>query len=341
MTPALLATMLVVPLLSGGAGDSVELRVSASDLHGVEDRGLAHALSQALADVGLPADPATEASGRCRARCVRVSVRRAAEDLFVVEVRAGEQRAAAPLRLDPATSPFDRAHALAVEVELLADRPRPGKRRRPRAVAAARAHDETPAAEPAPPEIAAPPSIPRAEPTPVIETRPMAPAPPTDERVAFNVAAATLVGTSGGLLMHGAAVGLQVRLASAELRAGLSLLRPQHVRTDGVSLRREVLPLQLSATLGVPGLPGVRAGAGVEAISVSGDTQGLEMPAAWSVGGVARVEYRHRIRSFALLAAVQAAYHRASWIAVGNDNPLFVLPPWTVGASLGLEFRLL
>jgi hypothetical protein len=37
---------------------------------------------------------------------------------------------------------------------------------------------------------------------------------------------------------------------------------------------------------------------------------------------------------------MQAAYHHASWLALGDGNPLFVVPPWTVTAGLGLAFRI-
>jgi hypothetical protein len=320
--------------------------VRASDVDGSVDGGLAHALSQALMDAGLPARSSAGGGTACRLPCLRVTVRKTSEDLFVVEVRSGDQHTSTPLRLDAAASSFDRAHALAVAVELLADRPR-AARLRHRARASARERENassTPAAvvderssqDSATRAPAAPPPTEAA-----IAIRPTQ-LPVPDERLALNVALTSLGGTTGGLLMHGATVGVRLRVgAGVDVRAAICLLRPQHVRSDGVWLRRELLPLQLVATVGAPSLPTIRAGLGVELISIAGDLKGQEMPAAWSPGPVARIEYRHRVRTFALLASVQGAFHHASWIAIGDGNPRFVLSPWTVSGSLGFEFRIL
>ena len=162
-----------------------------------------------------------------------------------------------------------------------------------------------------------------------------APLPQAEARVALNVAALMLVGTSGGLFMHGSTLGVRVLFGRRlDLRAGISFLRPE----DG-TYHRELLPLQLSATIDVPRLSGLRAGGGVEAVLVSGDEGARDSPSAWSLGAIGRLEYRHAIRSFALMSSVQAALHPRSW-STGDLAPALAIPPWTLAASLGLEFRI-
>lgn len=340
--------LLLVALLLGlaapaAAGRAPEVEVTAAAIDGSSDAALARDVSLALLDAGWSARARGERGGTCRLRCVRVSVRQSSVDLFVVEVGAGEEQARTPLRLDPQASPFDRAHALAVAAELLVDRPRSAKPRpwprpRPRshendalgpfAASTEKAEEQTPA-EPSVPAVGI--QKPSNEMVPV-----------TEERLAMNVALTTLGGTTGGLVMFGATVGLRFHVDSRiDVRAAIGLLRPQRVHPDGVFLRRELLPLQLAAVVDVPRVPDLRAGLGVELISIAGDLKGQEMPAAWSPGPIARLEYRRAIRSFALLASVQGAYHHASWIAIGDGNPLFVLSPWTVSGMVGFEFRIL
>jgi hypothetical protein len=346
MTYVLLA-LLLGPLLQTGPRRSPEVEVKVSDVDGSADGGLAHALAQALIDAGLPARPAVDEGTICRLPCLRVTVRRTSEDLFVVEVRNGEQRTETPLRLDPSASSFDRAHALAVAVELAADRPRPTRlRHRARASAPERLNEPiTPVALVAVRSSEPSASLAPVSPSPsdgTMQVRSSQPPPVPEERLALNVGLTSLGGTTGGLFMYGATVGLRLRVrGGVDVRAAVCLLRPQHVRSDGVLLRRELLPLQLAAAVGVPRLPSVRAGIGVELVSSAGDLKGQEMPAGWSPGPIARIEYRHQIRTFALLATIQGAYHHASWIAIGDGNPFFVLSPWTVSGSLGFEFRIL
>ena len=142
--------------------------------------------------------------------------------------------------------------------------------------------------------------------------------------------------------MHGASLGVRVRVSHRlDVRAGITFLRPQRTRVDGISLRRELLPLQLATSVEVPRLPSLRVGGGLEVLAVSADSEHRELAPAWSFGAVGRVEYRHPIRSFALLASMQVAFHHGSWIAGSADNPPFVVPPWTLAAALGLEFRVL
>ena len=82
--------------------------MTVSDARGAEDRGLAHAVAQALADAGIAARPSTDCA-LCRTGCLEVTVRQKSEELFMVEIRGRDQRAEVPLRLDPLASPFDRA----------------------------------------------------------------------------------------------------------------------------------------------------------------------------------------------------------------------------------------
>jgi hypothetical protein len=332
----------LLALLSAREGRLREVRVTASDGGGTADQALARELTQALADVNLPAG-APGATSACRDDCLDVSVRRTSPDQFLVEVRSHRKAAEASVQLAPLASPFDRAHALAVQIELLADRTQTPRRRRAPVVIAARDPDPPVLVAMEEPEeipLAPPPALPAPPPVVAVVATPEPQV--ADERLALNVAGTSLVGTSGGLLMHGAAVGLRIHLGRRiDLRAALSLLRPQRVRTEGSFLRRELLPLQLSAMLPFPRLPSFRLGGGVEALAVSADSEHREVPSAWSLGALGRGEYRHPIRAFAFLAAVQVAYHHPSWVALGDGNPLFVVPPWTVTAALGLEFRVL
>jgi hypothetical protein len=173
-----------------------------------------------------------------------------------------------------------------------------------------------------------------------VEAAPTPPQPQAEARVALNVAALMLVGTSGGLFMHGSTVGVRVVLGHrVDLRAGISFLRPENGKDRAAAYRRELLPLQLSTTLEVPHLSGLRAGGGMEAVLVSSDAGAGETPSAWSLGAIGRIEYRHAIRSFALMSSVQAALHPRSW-SIGDGAPALAMPPWTLAVSLGLEFRL-
>jgi len=331
------AAILLV-LLGGHEVQLQTIRVTAADAAGGRDREMARQLEQALADAGLSTSPPERA---CRSRCLDVTVQKTAADLFSVSVRSSARRAEAAVRLDPAASPFDQAHALAVQVELLAQRARSARRQpsSPARVDTASVHALASAQDP---EAVAPAVGPATPASPPVIVAPPPPAPPAEERLSLSVAGTSLVGTSGDLLMHGAALGLRLRVTSSlDLRATISLLHPQRVSTDGTHLRRELLPLQIAAMFQVPRLPALHIGGGVEALSVAADTQHREMPSAWSLGGVGRVEYRHPIRSFALLASMQAAYHHVSWIAIGDGNPRFVVPPWTLAAALGLEFKVL
>src|SRR4029079_6798926 len=111
-----------------------EVRVTASDRDGNADAGLASALAQALVDAGLPAAPGRRSRGECRDECVGVSVRKTDTGGFMIEVRARGELALELVRVDPGASSFDRVHALAIEVELLAARAHPPRGRRARSV---------------------------------------------------------------------------------------------------------------------------------------------------------------------------------------------------------------
>jgi hypothetical protein len=360
----LLASLLAGTQAPAGEGARADLRVTAADASGGADAGLASALAQALVDAGLPAAPDRGAPGDCRNECVHVSVRKTEDRGFVIEVRGRGDLALEPVRPDPNASPFDQVHALAIEVELLAERMHAPRRRhaRPAAVAASQpppappravavAIDEGAPAAPAEPELAAPPVVDEPAPTPAaappadhavpaVEQTAQPKAAPADERLALNVAAMVLAGTSGGVLMHGSTLGLRLRLTHRlDARASICLLRPQNVEQQGTAYHLELLPLAATAAYEIPGVPSLRAGAGVEALLVTGDRDDRDGPSYWAFGPTARVEYRYAIRSFALLSAVQAALHPASWNAGRDDGPRVAIPLWTVGVSLGLEFK--
>jgi hypothetical protein len=331
MSAALLCLLFVT-------GAKVDLRVSAADGRGVTDAPLAEALAQALADAGMPARrPPSEP---CAEPCLQVTVRRFGADRFLVEVRARGRLAEAPVQLDATASPYDQAHALAIQVQLLSDRTRPIRRPPPRAPVP---KDRPP--EPAPSRVAAqetlrhvPPAEPKVEAVPESKIE----ATPLNPRLALNVAAMGLAGLSGGLFTPGLTVGLDVPLGhGVNLRGGISFLRPQHVHSEGAAVHRELLPLQITGTIRIPGLSALRGGAGLDAIWLSTEDEGRELPSVWSFGAIGRAEYRRPIRSFAMVASVQVAYHRAAWTLFGDPDAAFWLPSWTIGAALGLEFKIL
>jgi len=364
MTGLVLAALLFAHPPSGSDRARADVRVTAADAGGDADPGLASALAQALVDAGLPAAPERGTSDDCRDDCVRVSVRKTDDRGFVIEVRArGGDSALAPVRLDPTASSFDQVHALAIEVELLAGRVHPARRRhaRPALVvaspalplrpeptdapgdAAAVEERALPATPPAPASlptgVAPPAQAPPGRAVPAVHEQAQRTAAPADERLALNVAALVLSGPPDGLFMHGSTVGVRVRLTPRlDARASISFLRPENVEQQGISRHLELLPLAASAAVEIPGLPALRAGAGVEGALVGGEVGGHDGPSSWAIGPIARLEYRHAIRSFALMAALQAAAHPAAWnTARGDDAP--AIPLWTVGASLGLEFK--
>ena len=98
-------------------------------------------------------------------------------------------------------------------------------------------------------------------------------------------------------------------------------------------------PLDASTTLALPWLPGIRAGAGLQAFLLTGDVGGADGPYAWSFGTTGTVEYRHAVRSFVLTSAVQALFHPLSWRTSGQGDPMVAVPVWSLGVSLGLEFN--
>jgi hypothetical protein len=331
----MIATLLMASLAVVATDVGTGLRVSASDARGAYDAQLAQAVAEALVDVGLSARPSA-GPARCRNDCTEVRVRQVG-DRMDVEVRSRGQTTTAPLSLDPTASSFDRAHAVAIHVVLLTSRTG-AAHRRPPPPEAPTCRDATTApqvalASPAPAATAPP------DRQPTVAAEPPAAA-SGDPHVGLDVAATVLISPSGGLFMQGVGVGVAVRVSrSLELRGGASLLRPQRVRTPSTRLHRELFPLQLSVTARLPGLPGLSAGVGVEAVSVSGDHDGEEPPSWWSLGAVVRAGYRRRLRSFSLVTSVQAAFHHPSWMDTGDPSPVLVLPGLTVAASLGLGFK--
>jgi hypothetical protein len=154
------------------------------------------------------------------------------------------------------------------------------------------------------------------------------------------VGPAVLAGVSGDLLMHGVALGIRLRLTRRwDARASISFLRPQNIDEQGVRYHLELLPLAVATTAEVPGLPGLRAGAGAEALLVTPEQNG-DGPSSWAIGPMARLEYRYPFRSFALLPSAQAAFHPASWSTAGDSGRLVPVPLWTVGLSVALEFKI-
>jgi hypothetical protein len=379
MMGAPLALLWLGALASAPVATRLEVRVTEPAARGgapdvdtdVEDAGLTGALAQALVDAGLPATRARvgAADAPCGDGCLRVLVQRTGAQRFVVDVRATGQSSRALVQLNASASAFDLAHALAIQVEVLADRTHAARRRTAHAARAVRAalastDDAGPADATAPAgtpadsapadQVVAPGAVApaRADATPpsrspdeppTVRTAPGAPG-ARDARLAIDVSALVLAAPDGDLFMHGATVGTRVRIGHAgQVRAAIALLRPQRRSLVNTPYQRELLPLELVISGEVPRVPALHVGVGLEAVLVSGEVAGRDGPSDWSLGAIGRIEYRYAIRSFALLAAVQAALHPPPWRTGREDqspspSPMADMPPWTMGAALGLEF---
>ena len=330
------------------------LHVVVSDGAGTFDADLTSALIGALADTGLAATSADTDSAFLCPGCISAAVHRTAPRRFVIEVRAGDKASRTSVELDANASSFDVAHALAIEVEMLTDDVRKTQR-----AAATRGRERAPrpsspssrpialtsesvpgeAVSPAPKVSLPAPAVqvPTTQASPELATKPLPAPTPTETRLALSIGATTLIGTTGDLFVYGLAVGARVALGPrVDLRAGFSMLGPQRSSVDGVPFTREVRTIALSSTIRLPHFTRLRAGGGLESMYVITN----EKDAAWSVGMVGKVEARYAIHNFALLAAAQAAYHPAGWRRAMATPESFLAPPWTVGATLGIEFRL-
>jgi hypothetical protein len=356
MTAILLAALLAGAPPAASARPRVDLRVSATDAGGATDVGLADALARTMAEAGLTASPAHR-SGDCD-ECVHVSVRKVDGHEFVVEVRTLRDVARVPVRVGPTASSFDQVNALAIEAELLAQRMRPVRRKQvPKAVIAAAVQPVPAPSSPAEGSPEAGERPPRVSPflessiavapapagplvaSPVLQAQ--APVPPSEQRLALNVAATVLSDTVGGLRGFGPTIGLRLRATRRlDVRASAGLLHDEHNVAQG-GAKLDVLPFAAGAAVAIPRVPSLSLGAGVEALLVAGARDGREAPRYWSFGQILRLEHRYAVRSFALLSSLQVALHPASWNTAGNNTEPFVkLSPWTIGASLGLEFTI-
>jgi hypothetical protein len=354
----LLAVLLLAPL--GAKGTATEARES-------QDVALTNALIEALGDASMHAVRANDPAEACPARCLQVAVHRADPTRFIVDVRVHAARRRITVRLDPAAPRFDQIHALAIEVELLAERARARKPRpAPTALAnsatggaavgakveAADDAEEPPAEtrtgkpddQPASALAAQPPVAPPSGPSPTVETIQHTPvAAPRPADLALNVAATVLAGTSGDLFMHGFSIGLRLRFTDRiDARLGAALLKPQNDHQGGVSFHREIMPLHLLVESETPRVPNLHVGLGVEAFVIEGEQNDRSVSNFLSVGAVGRIEYRYAIRSFALLSSLQAGFHPDAWSNVKEGSgPLFEFSRWTLSAALGLEFNIL
>ncbi len=370
MTALLLAALLASSPPAASAMTRADIRVAVTDEGGAADVGLADALARTLAEAGLTASPAHRRSGDCGDECVYVSVRKLPERGFVVEVRARREVARAPVRLLPSASPFDQVHALAIEAELLAERVRPPRRKQaPKTVITsaqpapaptpaedvATATDERPAlmspdlyssrAEISTSDgaIAARPTAfvaPGAVSASLEQAQPQVA--PADERLALNVAGMVLADPAGDLFMHGATLGIRLRVTRrVDVSAFFTGMAAQKVVRQGEAYQLDMFPLALAAAVEIPSLPSLRLGGGVEGLVISAERSGLDARwQYWSIGPIARLEHRYAIRTFALMSSLQVALHPTSWTTADSAGPLVTIPPWTVGAALGLEFKL-
>jgi hypothetical protein len=339
-----------IPLATAAADHAPrwEVQVTAMSLAGGEDAGLGNALAQALIDSGLPATRVHEGSAECE-RCLQVTVRQVAPERFIVRANSRDAASEATVQIASVASTFDEAHALAIEVESLSEHVRVEEDRAARRSTVTKTERAT-VLSPTP--VATSPVTPSAS-TAVFAARDSGP-PPADaarpllepvvlpERLSFDVAATVLLGTSGELFMQGVLVGARTALGSRlDVRASIALLRPQNVHQSGPPYHREVFPMRLLATLAPPKLSAIRAGGGVEGLSVSDDVAGQESPPSWAIGPLVWLEYRHAFHGFALFAGAHAAFHPPAWTLRGDSPRPLPYPSWTLGASVGLGFGIL
>jgi hypothetical protein len=360
MTAILLAALLASSPPSA-ARPRADIRVTVTDVAGAADVVLADALARTLAEAGLTASPAHRPSGDCGDECVHVSVRKLAEHGFLVEVRARREVARAPVRLAATASSFDQVHALAIEAELLTERVTPPRRKQGPKTTLIASAQPAPASSPAGDVATDAPAPPLSPTSPAVDsssadTPTMLAAPgavsaaleqaqprvaPADERWALNVAGMVLTDTAGDLFMRGVTLGLRLRVTRRlDASAFFTGMKAQNVVHRGDAYQLDMFPLALAAAVDIPGVPTLRVGGGVEGLLVGGERSGQKPPQYWSIGPIARLEHRYAVRAFALMSSLQLALHPTSWNTAGNGGPLVTVPQWTVGASVGLEFKL-
>jgi hypothetical protein len=366
---ASLATLLLLAAADGG-GEPRRAPVEVTMVEGgaARDPVDPESVARALADVGeLVVAGGSRQS--CDQRCVRVAVRSLGDDRYLIETRGRARVLRSSLQLSPAASRFDRAHALAIEIELLVTRARDARAsatRRPSGTKVAAALDDrrtatVAAAPPAPADPAtdgdastaavepegdelpaerAPAPPPPPAPAIAVAASVAASPAPVREHLALSVAATVLTGLSSGMFQRGFALGIRVPFNQwLDVRAGGSLLRPEGRTVDGVKLHRELLPLDVLATVALPGIPGTRSAVGLDAHFITGEKAGVDAPEAWSLGISGGLEYRRTVRSLVLTSSVLGYYHPTAWRTRGPDDPLFATPVWSLGVSLGLELK--
>jgi hypothetical protein len=166
----------------------------------------------------------------------------------------------------------------------------------------------------------------------------MEPAAPA-ERLALEVAGTVLGGVTNDLFTGGISLGLRMPVGQRfDLRLRTALLRPARGEVDGLRYERDLLPVDAMVTTAIPRTPNLRAGAGVAAVRVTDDDP--RAGSVWAFGATGRAEYRLPVRGFAVTAALQGSLLPRAWRLIAARDGQFALPPWTLGASLGLEFPL-
>src|SRR5262249_50218337 len=103
--------------------------------------------------------------------------------------------------------------------------------------------------------------------------------------------------------------------------------------------RAQLLPLGLVVSVAHPGLPELRAGAGVELLRVAASSDRGE-GSALLAGPLAEVEGRLPLRPFTLVLLARAALHYSNAIETDMYYVLFHLPTVSIGTTVGVEFDL-
>jgi hypothetical protein len=311
-------------------------------------------MARALTDVGLSAVAAADVPRGCGDRCVKVAVREIDDQSFAIEVLRGGQLARVVGRLPDGASEFDRAHAMAVQIEVLLERISAAPRPRPPACPPSPT-DQAPAvalaASPvavalAMPPVGSDPATPASNPAtaagpPTLAARvAAATAPPAGtERLALEVSGTYFGGLSSDLSTTGIGLGLRLPIGERlDLRTRTALLRPVWGKDQGLRFQRDLLPVDALVTSALPDLPSLRAGLGMAAVHVSDDDPLTR--SVWAFGPIARAEYRLPVRHFSFTAAIQGSFLPRAWRLMAARDRSFSLPAWNIGASLGIEFPL-
>ncbi len=347
-------------VLALAAPHGMSLQVSVDDAGAEDISSLGEAVGRALVAMGATVLLGPHAREHCVSRCVRLQVRRLQVGQFHIEARLQSQLVTTDVELPDDSSVFEQAQALAIQARLLAD----GLREQPAAAAASTSTmpaTPKPAVAPPPTSVSSSESRSPVVPSPGSDDEPASRVPPTtaqstprpqlqpelqlppepppsskpaaEPHLCLAVGGIFLAGFQPRLVTGGIDLALRASLPhKAEAELGVTYLNDTH--SGGRLYRQELRPFRLLASIATPWLPGLRAGLGAELIALDVDQNSYDAALLWSLGALARAEYRVAVKSIGVTASLAGAFHPG-----GDDDALFRYPPWSLMATLGLYFR--